>query len=292
MELLKQLVPLLLTFSLALLVVAVGAASTRGDLLYVFRRPALLAKALLAVSVIPVLVAIAVIAVFPVSHATRAGIMLMAISPVPPLVPGKMMKFGGRNDYAYGLYNAMAALSVITVPLWGIILTHLYAAHAIFPPAVVASNVFIGVVIPLVIGLLFGRWLAPERARRAAPVIVKIAMALVILAFVPIILGVWPELTGLVGDGTIVAMAVIAVLALLGGHLLGGPLLGDRATLAFAAAMRHPGIALALAGANHGDKSISAAVLLFILVGMIVMMPYQAWIKRRLAAEGPAPSGA
>ncbi|WP_380874310.1 hypothetical protein ACFB49_47120 [Sphingomonas sp. DBB INV C78] len=282
MELLKQLIPILLTVSLALLVVAVGMASSRGDLLYVLRRPAQLARGLIAVSLIPVLAAAAVIAIFPVSHASKAAIMLMAISPVPPLVPGKMLKFGGRTEYAYGLYTAMALLAVFTVPIWGVLLNLYYGVHASFPSAIVASNIFLGVVCPLAIGLLLGRWLAPRFAERAAPIVAKIGMGLVVLAFVPIIAKVWPALIGLIGDGTIVAMALIVTLMLAGGHLLGGPAVGDRATLAFAAATRHPGIALALVGANHGDQRLSGAVLLFLIVALVAMVPYQILLKRKL----------
>jgi predicted Na+-dependent transporter len=288
-ELLKQLIPMLLTVSLALLVVAVGLGSAKGDLLYVIRRPALLARGLIAVSLIPVLAAIAVIAVFPVSHASKVAIMLMAISPVPPLVPGKMLKFGGRTEYAYGLYTAMALLAVFTVPVWGVLLNLYYGVHASFPSPIIASNIFLGVVLPLAIGLLLGRWLAPRFAERAAPIIAKVGMGLVVLAFIPIIIKVWPAVIGLIGDGTIVAVMLIVAIMLAGGHVLGGPAMGDRATLAFAAATRHPGIALALVGANHGDEKLTAAVVLFLLVGLVAMVPYQMLVKRRLsAAEQPA----
>ena len=82
-------IPLLLTFSLALLVVAAGLASSRGDFTYVVSRPALLLKAFEAIMLIPVLTAMLVIAFLPLSPAVKAAILLMAFSPVPPLMPGK-----------------------------------------------------------------------------------------------------------------------------------------------------------------------------------------------------------
>jgi BASS family bile acid:Na+ symporter len=80
-------------------------------------------------------------------------------------------------------------------------------------------------------------------------------------------------------------MALVIVIALGGGHLLGGPDLEDRATLAIASSVRHPGIAMMLANANFADKRITAAVLLFLLVGMVVGIPYKRWIKRTSAAR-------
>ena len=54
----------------------------------------------------------------------------------------------------------------------------------------------------------------------------------------------------------------------------------DRATLAMASAVRHPGIAMSIAGASFHDPRVSAAVLLFMLVGLVAAAPYTVWIKR------------
>ncbi|MGH6910061.1 MAG: hypothetical protein ACREE0_07570, partial [Phenylobacterium sp.] len=77
MEAIKQIIPLMLTLSLAGLVVSVGLNSTRDDLLYVLRRPALLAKAIMAVDIIPPAVAIALMAFLPLEPVVKAGIVLM-----------------------------------------------------------------------------------------------------------------------------------------------------------------------------------------------------------------------
>ena len=55
------------------------------------------------------------------------------------------------------------------------------------------------------------------------------------------------------------------------------------ATLAIASSVRHPGIAMMLANANFVDKRVTAAVLLFLLVGLVVGIPYKQWIKRTTA---------
>jgi BASS family bile acid:Na+ symporter len=83
-------------------------------------------------------------------------------------------------------------------------------------------------------------------------------------------------------------MALVSAVALLGGHLLGGPTLGGRGSLAMASAVRHPGLAMMIAGANTTDKHATAAILGFLLVGLVVAIPYQLWIKRRAAMGGDA----
>jgi len=281
MEAIKQLLPILLTVSLGLLVVAAGMASSRGDFVYVLRQPGLLAKAVLAIVVFPLLAAMLILGIFPISPPARAGILLMAISPVPPLMPGKALKFGGEAEYVYGLQAAFALLAIVTVPLLGSFIARFYGVDAEFPISVVVSNIFMGLIVPLAIGLALGRWLFRDASPKVPQKISMIANLLVLIAFLPILIVAWPQIRALIGDGSVVAMALVVVLALAGGHFLGGRSLADRSTLGFAAAIRHPGIALALAGANHSDKSISAAVLLFMLVGIIVLIPYQILLRRK-----------
>ena len=285
MELLKQLIPTLVTLSLALLVMSVGMSSARGELAYVLRRPSLLVRGVVAVNIIPVILAVVIVSIFPISKPVAAGLLVMAISPVPPLVPGKMMKFGGHSGYAYGLYTAMALLAIITVPVLGSFTAGYYKSAADFPPSVVAQNVFIGVVAPLAVGLALGRWLAPVFSHRHAPLIQKVSLVLVVVAFLPIIVMSWPTMMQLIGNGTVIAFACFVASVVTAAHFLGSGDIGDHATLAFAAGVRHPGIALALVGANHADKNVTSAILLLLLVGLLVLFPYQLFLKKRLAAN-------
>jgi BASS family bile acid:Na+ symporter len=282
MEAIKQLIPILLTLSLAGLVVSVGLNSTRDDLLYVLRRPALLLKAILAVDVIPPAVAIALTAFLPLEPVVKAGIVLMAISPVPPLVPGQELGLGARKCYAYGVYVALALLTVIVVPIAFAVASRVFGREDTVSFMTIAETILTGVLIPLAIGMAVRR-MAPDFAKRAMPWLYKLSMLLVALAFVPIVVSIWPAITHLVGNGTLLAMALVTIVALAGGHLLGGPEIEDRGTLAIASSVRHPGIAMMLANASFTDKRVTAAVLLFLLVGLVVGIPYKRWIKRSTA---------
>jgi BASS family bile acid:Na+ symporter len=285
MELVKQLVPMLLTLSLGLMMVSAAMESSKGQFAYVLRRPKLLLKAILAVNIIPLIGAMIVVGLFPsLSQPSRAAILIMAISPVPPLVPGKALKFGGRREYVYGLQLAMAVVALFAVPILGKLVAAHYDAEAVFPVRVVAMNVLTGLAFPVLVGVALGRWLAPGFSRRNARLVGVIAAILLVIALVPILIAAAPKMVVLTGDGTLLACAIVVAIALLGGHLLGEKDLGDKSTLAFAAAMRHPGIALALIGANHANRAIVAAVLLFLLVGLVVMIPYQLYIRRAMKA--------
>jgi BASS family bile acid:Na+ symporter len=285
MEALKAAIPVLLTLSLAGLVLAVGLHASRGDLVYVLRRPRLLLKAILAVIVIPPIAAGVLVALLPIDPVVKAGIMLMAVSPVPPLVPGKELKVGARKEYAYGVYVAMALLTIVSVPLVLAIASWAFGRHDYVSIGRVASMVLAGVLVPLAIGLIVNR-VAPRFAERAWSVVYKLSMVAVVLAFLPILITAYPAMVSLVGDGALAAMAVATVISLVGGHLLGGADLCDRATLAMASSVRHPGIAIMIAGAVSAEPRVSAAILMFVLVGLVVSIPYQAWVKRKLRSVG------
>ncbi|MGH6964033.1 MAG: hypothetical protein ACREE0_06090, partial [Phenylobacterium sp.] len=216
--------------------------------------------------------------------------VLMSIAPVPPLVPGQQLGIGARKQYAYGIYVAMALLTVIVVPIALAVAARVFAREDSISFMTMAKTVVTGVLIPLAIGMIVRR-LAPAFAARAMPWLYKLSMLLVLLVFLPIVISIWPALTQLIGNGTLLGMALVVVLALAGGHLLGGPELEDRATLAIASSVRHPGIAMMLANANFADKRVTAAVLLFLLVGLIVGIPYKRWIKRSMA-QPTAPKAA
>ena len=287
MEALKQILPLLLTLSLAGLVMTVGLKAGHGDLLYVLRRPGLLIRAILAVEVIPPIAAAAMVWVLPLEPAVKAGIMLMAISPVPPLVPGKQLSIGARKEYAYGVYLAMALLTIIAVPLVFDLAAQLFGHERTLPFRTIAATVATGVLVPLGLGM-FIRRLAPNFAERVVPWVYRLSMLLILLVFFPILATIWPAIQSLIGDGAMAAMAGLTLVTLIGGHLLGGPADYDRATLAVASSVRHPGIAMLIANTTFGDKRITAAVLLYLLVSMFMGALYQVWFKRRHPAARPA----
>lgn len=286
MEFIKHLIPLLITLSLAMLIISAAMASSAGQFAYVLRRPKLLLKAILAVNIIPLIAALVVVSIMPgLSTMSKTGILLMAISPVPPLVPGKALKSGARPEYVFGLQLAMGVVALVAVPGLGLLVAHHYDAAAVFPLSVIGRNMVVGLIIPMIIGIALGRWIAPDFSRRAAPMVGNIGLLLVVIAFLPILVQLWPKLMALVGDGTVLAMVLVVVVAMLGGHLLGGEVKSDSYALAFASATRHPGIAMALIGANHANPALTAAVLLFLLVALIVTIPYQILVKRGHAGK-------
>src|SRR6187399_2992562 len=110
---LKALLPFITEGSLFLLVMSVALQAHWRDLTLVLRRPALLVRGFVAVNLVVPGVAIVVLALLPLEPAVEVGIVAMAVSPLAPLVPGKMLKAGADTSYAIGLFVTLILLAVI-----------------------------------------------------------------------------------------------------------------------------------------------------------------------------------
>jgi BASS family bile acid:Na+ symporter len=217
---------------------------------------------------------------FDLALAVKVAFVAMAVSPVPPILPGKQLTLGGRARYVYGLLVAASVAAVVLVPCAVEILARLFHREAHIGVGVVARLVGATVLLPLVVGLAV-RHFAPGPAERVGPWASRVGTVLLVAGLLPILVAAWPGVVSLIGDGAILAMAVVVAAGLAAGHWLGGPNPDDRTALAIASSMRHPGVALAIARLNFPqEKLVAAAVLLFLLVSVIMTLPYGAWRKR------------
>jgi BASS family bile acid:Na+ symporter len=282
-ELLREIVPLALRASVALLILAVGLDSTMHEATWVLRRRGLLARSLLAFAVAVPLLAALLVAALPLDLPVKIGILLMAVSPLPPFMPAREIKLGGSRRYVYGLLVAVSLAAIVLVPATVALLGRAFGDEASISPGPVLRLILVSLIIPLAVGMLI-RHLAPAAGRRAAPGVTMVANIVLLLSVLPIVVDELPALLHLIGNGTVVAMAVVVLGALLAGHLSGGPEPQDRAVLAIACTTRHPGVALLIAHANFSGTGVKAAILLFLIVGVVVSLPYQVWYKRHALA--------
>jgi BASS family bile acid:Na+ symporter len=83
------------------------------------------------------------------------------------------------------------------------------------------------------------------------------------------------------------ALAIFVTAGMAAGHLLGGPAAEDRTVLAIATAARHPALALAIAKANFPEQSplVAGAVVIYLLLRLILSIPYTRWRKQAVSEE-------
>lgn len=242
--------------SIFLTVFGLGLAADLKDAGYLFRRPARLARSLLAMNLAMPLFAVALAASFELHPAVKITLIALALSPVPPLLPKKEFKAGGSGPYAVGLLVAMALLAVVFVPIAVVLLGKAFTIPMRMPAAAVARLVIITVLAPLAFGMAVRHW-APGFAERIAKPITPVATGLLAVSVLPVLFTAWPAIVSLIGNGTLAAIASFVAVGLLAGHGLGGPDPNDRTVLALSTASRHPGVALAIAHANFPDEKLA-----------------------------------
>jgi BASS family bile acid:Na+ symporter len=282
------LLPLAIKSSIVLMVLAIGMNATWQDATYLFRQPGLLLRSVVSMNVIMPLAAAGFVLAFDLPLAVRVALVALAVSPVPPILPRKEQQAGGNRSYAVGLLVAIGVLAIVTVPLAVTAFTAAFDRDGEIAPWVVAKVVFTSILAPLAAGMALLRW-APALAHRLARPVGLVGYILLIACAVPLVVVAWPELRGLIGSGAIFAFVTLAVVGLAVGHVLGGPEADHRTVLALSTASRHPAIALAIAaGVGLHAKAGLAAIVLYLLVALVVCLPYVHWRRRLKNARQPS----
>jgi BASS family bile acid:Na+ symporter len=248
---------LVLKASIILSVFAIGLKATVADATSLFRRPGHLLRAFVSMNVLMPLMALAVGVPFDLHPAVKIALVVIAVSPTPPIFPKRALKAGGTETYTIGLLVAIAVLSVVVIPLSMEVLAAITGVSLVMPARSVAVLVLATILAPLLAGIAVRR-LAAANADRAAGPIAVLASVLLIVSALPIVIGVSQTVMSLVTDGTILGLGAFALAGFFIGHVLGGPEPANRPVLGLATASRHPAVALAIAHANFPEQPSQA----------------------------------
>jgi BASS family bile acid:Na+ symporter len=283
---------ILLQGSILLIVFGLGLESTWQDATSLFRRPALLLRSFVSMNVVMPVLAVLTALWFRLNPEVKIALVLLAVSPMPPLLPRKLLRLGGKAAYVQGLLTAMALLSIVVVPIAVEVMGKVFAQEAHIGPGPVAKVVGKTILFPLGLGILLNV-LTPGFAKRASMISGRLGNLLLPVAVVLLIIFSAKPILGAIGNGAVLAMAAFSIAGAAVGHALGGPDPSERSILALATASRHPGLVLAITAANfpQQEKLVAADVVLYLLVSAAVLLPYNAWRKRQLSqrTEKPEP---
>lgn len=277
-----QIIPLVLTASIFLNVLALGLAAGLEDAAYLFRKPFLLLRAVLSMNVLMVLIVVVAASFFQLTFPVKVALLALAVSPMPPLLPTKERKHGATRSYAVGLLVAAVLLSLVFIP-WSIEwIGHYFGTDARVRASNIVSIVLITAIVPLAVGMM-ANWLLPNLAARVRRSVSMLSMILLVIGVVPILFTMWGTIWATIVNGSLIALACFTILGLGVGHVLGGPEPGNRTALALATSTRHPGMALTIAATNFPDQKAAfmAVIILHLTVGAIVSIPYLRWRKGR-----------
>jgi BASS family bile acid:Na+ symporter len=260
------------------LMFSLGLGIAPGELRWIWRRPGPMVRGLFAVLVAVPVIALAVVRAFDLPRLAEIGIVLMAISPGAPVALHRSLAAGGHRAFAPSLQIAVVILAVVTMPLSIAVLNHVYAGQASVAPWQVARQVLLAQLVPIGLGIALGHANAAIAAR-IVPHVKRVGAVLLVAAVVLVLIDAW-EVTVNAGARVLAAIALVTVAALAVGHLLGGPEPAIRTAVAISSAARNAGLALLVATLNTAPPAINATILAYLLVSVVVVVPYVAWRRR------------
>ena len=264
---------LLLKLSVAGLIFAIGMGSTLRDLLYLWRRPGLLLRSLLAMYVAVPLVALLVARALTLPTPVEVAILVLAISAGAPLLPRKLVHIGA-DAYVLSLVVTSSLLAIVTIPVWITVLAPLYGRSAELTAGDVAGVVIPSFLAPLALGMVV-RGLAPAASERIAdPLLTVVGVAFTLCALALLVTNF--GLLFAAGWTAILTLAGLSLCALAIGHVFGGPDPEDRTALAVCCATRHNGLAVLVAAAVPGPRT-AVLVAAYIVASALVSIPYVQW---------------
>ena len=274
----------LLKITVTIIIFGIGLDSTLHDAVRLFRRPALLLRSLLAMYVLVPLAAVGLVILLPLPPGAEAGLLVLAVSSGAPLLPRKLLGIGD-GAYTFSLVAVSSVLAVILVPLWLEMLGPMFPRLPRLAPEKTALVLGESFFLPLLAGMAVRRYF-PKLAAWTGGRVVGLAGLAMTLAAVVLLAVNWHVVLEVRWQG-IAALALLILMALIIGHLVGGPKEEDRSALAVACATRHIGVAVAVATSLPGART-AVVISIYIAISVAITLPYTRW-RRVVAGRHGAP---
>ena len=276
---------LMIKISVAALILAIGLGATVKDLLYLWHRPRLLLRALLAMYVLVPLAAFLIVSFWPMPPGVKAALLVLAVSAGAPLLPRKLGKVGG-STFTVSLVVVTSLVAIVLVPLWVALLARHFGVSVELSPMTVAVMIVKAFLLPLAVGMALGAFF-PKLTSRFADRMTALAGLVLAVASLVLLATHWQVLLEVNWRGT-GALLFLMLAAIAIGHVCGGPEPADRTSLAIACATRHIGIAVIVAATLPGPRII-VILAVYVLASVLVAIPYLKW-RRKVAGAAPSPT--
>lgn len=273
----------LLKITVTVIIFGIGLDSTLHDAVRLFREPALLLRSLLAMYVLVPLAAVGLVILLPLPPGAEAGLLVLAVSSGAPLLPRKLLGIGD-GAYTFSLVAVSSVLAVILVPLWLEMLGPLFPRLPRLAPEKAALVLGESFFLPLLAGMAVRRFI-PKFAAWTGGRVVGLAGLAMTLAAVVLLAVNWHVVLEVRWPG-IAALALLILIALVIGHLVGGPKEENRSALAVACATRHIGVAVVVATSLPGVR-MAVVISIYIAISVAITLPYTRW-RRVVATRHPA----
>ncbi len=199
----------------------------------------------------------------PLEPGFETGIILLATAAGAPFLPKLVELAKGITASSVG---AMILLMVVTIFYLPLVLPLLLPGVSV-NPLEIAMPLVLFMLIPLAAGL-FMTARFPDFARRWQPVLARVSSIGLIVGFIALLIVNANTLLDAIGNGAMLAAALLILGAFLTGWLFAGENRELRTILALATAQRNLSAALLVAAANFSDPN----VLVMVMVGGVLML--------------------
>jgi len=280
-----QLLGILVTVTIFSMMLSIGLNNSVRDLTTLWRDRALFFRSILAVVVIVPLVFFLLIVAFDLSAGVSSGLVLLAAAVGAPLTTKRASAAGADLVYVSSLQVSLAILTVLVAP---VLLAIAYASFDLVTehvgPMAVARQVATVTLLPLLVGLGL-KYYKPGLATKVVEPLNRISNILFLVLVVALIGAVvaLPDLRSqlLIGWPGTFAIVIIVLVSLAVGHLIGGPDQERRNGLAIVCVARNVGLALYIANLSESSLTIIPTIIVYMLLGAFLAIPYSIWAKRR-----------
>jgi len=193
-----------------------------------------------------------------------------------PLLPRKLMRLG-NEEYVFSLVVISSLLAIVTVPVWLAVLEPQFTRLDTVEPARVAVVLGKSFLLPLLLGMA-ARWLLLDASDRVSDALLK-SVGIVFSACALTLLATHWQLIAAIFGLPLLALGGFTLAALCVGHLMGGPDPNDRTGIAVTCATRHVGVAMVIAAATPGPRTV-VLIVAYMLASALVIIPYMKWRGR------------
>jgi BASS family bile acid:Na+ symporter len=279
----SRVIQALTAMTIFLLMLTLGVQTPPSNLASIWQQPGLLGRALLSTLVLfPVgtgILGYLFLRGLPEAVPIGLGLVALAAAPGPPLLTRRATMAGGNIAIATSLQTTLATLAVVTTPLTLLAFTLVFAkVNATTDYIAIAKQVLTVQFLPLGLGLLI-RQLGGELAADLGQLLSNVSNTLFVVLLI-FLLGFSLVTIPTVPWRGLAVIPLVVAFGLVCGHVLGGPDLSTRSSIATATIARNAGMALFLVAANGVGRAIPTIVA-YMVVGSIAALPYNVWIKKQ-----------
>jgi bile acid:Na+ symporter, BASS family len=285
-EALPQILGILVLFSVPSTGFCLGMKAGRAHWGELWSKPKVLLRFFLGTFVIMPVLAVAIRFSENLPPPVWIGLLLISMTPPSPGFLGKAIKLSAHFEISAAWQLMSVLFSIATIPLTLLILEGALGLQLNLGISAVTRKIVLLYLIPVVAGMLLQRVSLPvaTTAARIAGPISKVSSLLLLLLIV--IIGAKPLIS--LGTRSLLAVLLFVAVAILVGHLLGGPAPTFRASLAAALATRFPAPAFVLAKLNGVLGPIAPVILAYLIFGSVLLGVYNKLLGQ---VESPTAEG-